>query len=67
MLELSIDNKDFGGGFLTDLSKAFDIINHHWLLAKRHTYGFSKQASALICSYFSNRKQRVKINNVFSL
>ena len=29
MLELSIDNKDFLGGFLTDLSKTFDKINHH--------------------------------------
>ena len=31
-----------------------------------HAYGFSKQALAIICSYLSNRKQRIKINNVFS-
>ena len=30
-----------------------------------HAYGFSKQASAIICSYLSNRKQRIKINNFF--
>ena len=31
-----------------------------------HAYGFSKQALAIICSYLLNRKQRIKINNVFS-
>ena len=36
------------------------------MFAKLHAYGFSKQASAIICSYLSNRKQRLKINNVFS-
>ena len=64
--KLSIDNKGFSGGVLMDLSKAFDTINHQLLLAKLHAYGFSKQALAIICSYLSNRKQRIKINNVFS-
>ena len=63
---LSMDNKGFAGGVLMDLRKAFDIINHSLLLAKLHAYGFSKQALAVICSYLSNRKQRIKINNVFS-
>ena len=31
-----------------------------------HAYGFSKQALAIICSYLSNRKQRIRINNVFN-
>ena len=35
------------------------------MLAKLHAYGFSKQAFAIICIYFSNRKQMIKINNVF--
>ena len=64
--KLSIDNKGFAGGALMDLSKAFDTINHQLLLAKLHVYGFNKQALAIICSYLSNRKQRIKINNVFS-
>ena len=64
--KLSIDNKGFAGGVLMDLSKAFDRINHQLLLAKLHAYGFSQQALAIICSYLSNRKQRIKINNVFS-
>ena len=29
-------------------------------------YGFSKQALAIICSYLSNRKERIKINNDLS-
>ena len=49
-----------------DLSKAFVTINHPFMLTKLHAYGFRKQALAVICSYLSNRKQRIKINNVFS-
>ena len=48
------------------LSKAFNTAYHQLLLAKLHAYGFSKQALAIICSYLLNRKQRIKINNVFS-
>ena len=62
----SNSNKGFGGGVLTDLSNAFDAINHPLLLAKLHGYGFRKNALAITCSYLSNRKQRIKINNVFS-
>ena len=65
-LKLSIDNEGFVSGLLMDLSKAFDTINHQLLLPKLHAYGFSQQALAIICSYLSNRKQRIKINNVFS-
>ena len=62
--KLSIDNKDFAGGVLMDLSKAFDTINHPLFLANLYAYGFSKQSLAVICSYLSNRKER--INNAFS-
>ena len=64
--KLCIDNKGFAGGVLMDSSKAFDTINHQLLLAKLHAYGLSQQALAIIFSYLSNRKQRIKINNVFS-
>ena len=49
-----------------DFSKAFDTINHGFLLAKLKAYGFSKKAFSFMCSYLNNRRQRVKINNKFS-
>ena len=64
--KLSIDNKGFAAGVLIDLSKSFETINHQLLLAKLHAYGLSQQPLAIICSCLSNRKQRIKMNNVFS-
>ena len=49
-----------------DLSRAFDTINHQLLLAKLHAYGFRKQALAIVFSYLSNWKQRIKVSNVLS-
>ena len=54
--KLSIDNKAFAGGVLVDLIKAFDTTNHPLVLTKLNSYGFSKQALAIICSYLPNRK-----------
>ena len=56
--KLSKDNKGFAGGILIGLSKISDTINH--------VHEYSKQALAISCSYLSNWKQRMKINNVFS-
>ena len=64
--KLSLDNKGFTGGVLMDLTKAFKTIYHQLLLAKFHAYGLSKQALAIIFRYLSNRKQRIKFNNIFS-
>ena len=36
------------------------------MLAELHAYGLGKRALAVMCSYLPNRKQRIKINNVFS-
>ena len=46
-----------------DLTKAFDTINHDSLLTKHKAYGFSKDASTLMCSFLKYRKQRVVTNN----
>ena len=62
----SVDN---GGAFcalLTDLSKTFDYLPHELLIDKLDAYGFDKSSLKLIHSYFSNRKQRVKINDIYS-
>ena len=51
---------------LTDLSKAFDCLNHGLLIAKLAAYGFDHSALMLIHNYLTGRKQRTKVNNYFS-
>ena len=57
---------DIGGhadALLTDLSKAFDCIDHELLIVKLHAYGFDNDALKFIYSYLKGRKQRTKINS----
>ena len=52
---------------LLDLSAAFDTIDHDNLFCKLEKYvGICGNAQKLIKSYFSNRTQRVRIDNVLS-
>ena len=51
---------------LTDLSKAFDCLNHEPLIAKLEAYGFGYSALAFISSYLPGRKHRTKVKNHFS-
>ena len=37
-----LDNKEYGGAILMDLSKALDTINYDLLIAKLHVYGFQR-------------------------
>ena len=62
----SIDNGKMFGALLTDLSKAFDCLDHELLKAKLNAYGFSLTALKLVHSYLSNRKQQTKINSSYS-
>ena len=62
MLEKSkkaVDKGECVSALFLDLSKAFDTINHDFLLAKLNAYGFSPNALKLMHSYLSNRKQQV--------
>ena len=62
----SADDGNESGGLLTDLSKAFDCIDHKFLIAKLCCYGVSPSALNSIHSHLSDRTQRIKINNSFS-
>ena len=50
------------GAFVTDLSKAFDCINHQLLIAKLYNYGVSTLSINMIFSDLSNRAHRTKIS-----
>ena len=63
----ALDKKGTAGAILTDLSKAFDCLNHNLLLAKLDAYGFHKEAIEFIRTYLKDRKQRTKVNAAFSL
>ena len=55
------------GALLTDLSKAFDCLPHDLLIAKLHAYGLDMASLKLLHSYLTKRRQRVKLNNTYSL
>ena len=56
-----LDKGGFSCILLTDLSKAFDCINHQLLIAKLYAYDFDISSVRHIHSYLTDRKQRVKI------
>ena len=57
----SVDEGKVFGALLTDLSKAFDCLDHELLIAKLNAYGFSLSVLRLINDYLSNRRQRTRI------
>ena len=60
-----VSGKAFGT-LLTDLSKAFDCLEHELLIAKLNAYGFSLSTLRLIHDYLSHRKQRTRVNTPYS-
>ena len=65
-IKKTLDRNGVAGALFTDLSKAFDSIQHDLLIAKLHAYGFNTKSLQLINNYLSNRKQRTKIDSSFS-
>ena len=59
-------SKGVSGALLTDLSKAFDCLEHDLIIAKLNAYGFGYKALKIIRSYLVNRQQRVKVNSSYS-
>ena len=51
----AIDNGKLAGALLTDLSKAFDCLNHELLIAKLEAYGFDQSSLSYIYSYHRGR------------
>ena len=49
-----------------DLAKAFDTINHEFLIAKFHWYGLRGTSLNVKKNYVGNRYQRKKIKGRFS-
>ena len=62
----ALDTFNKTGAVLTDLSKAFDCLNHNLLIAKLNAYGFDKNALTFIYNYLKGRKQRTKVNGMHS-
>ena len=54
------------GTLLTDLSKAFDCLDHELFIAKLNGYGFSLPSLRLINDYLSNRRQQTRTGNLFN-
>ncbi len=59
----ALDEDNFVGTLLIDLSKAFDCMPHGLLISKMSAYGLSNDACEFMSSYLCNRYQRVKISN----
>ena len=62
----TLDKGGETGAVLTDLSKAFDCIDHNLLIAKLDAYGFEKQSIDFLRLYPTKRKQRTKVDSAYS-
>ena len=51
---------------LTDLSKAFDVMDHQLLIAKLNSYSVDTNSLYFLASYLEKRKQRTKVNGSYS-
>ena len=54
------------GASFTDLSKAFDSLQHDLSLTKLNAYAFNYTSIKLISSFQSRRRYRTKINSAYS-
>ena len=62
----TLDKGGETGAILTDLSKAFDCINHNLLIADLDAYRSEKQSIDFLHSYLTKRQQRTKIDSAYS-
>ena len=57
---------DYVYAIFTDLSKAFDTLNHNLLIAKLGAYGFERDSLSFIKLYLNDRQPWLCVNNNFS-
>ena len=57
---MCVDKVRYENFTYTDLSKAFDNLNHKLLIAKLHAYGFNGDSLKLTNDYLSNIKYKDK-------
>ena len=62
----AVYNQKRFGALLTDISKAFDCLSHDLLIAKLNAYRLSIDSLRFLQDYFTNRKQRTRINAAYS-
>jgi len=55
----TIDEGKYTGAVFLDLAKVFDTVDHSILCIELSYYGFRGSSSDLLCSYLSDRIQRV--------
>ena len=55
------------GAIFIDLPKAFDTLDHSLLIAKRKAYSFDSLSLEFMKNSLTNRKQRHKVGNCFSI
>ena len=61
-----MDNKEYVVVLSTDMSKAFDSLHHALMIKKLEAYEFPDMSLELMSSYFTERKNCIKINGVTS-
>uniref|UniRef100_A0A4W5RX09 Reverse transcriptase domain-containing protein n=1 Tax=Hucho hucho TaxID=62062 RepID=A0A4W5RX09_9TELE len=62
----AIDKRHYCAAIFIDLAKAFDSVNHHILIGRLNSFGFSNDCLAWFTNNFSDRVQCVKSEGLLS-